>query len=157
MKIFKNKVFLGILCIMAGLVAGFVILPAFTNNTAETRPVLVMKMTVQAGTQLTADMVTTENLPKSAFPGAAGEPGRRGRQICRVQSVHRGCSDHGQAILQPRGDGRNGRGFRKRKAGRFGDVAEPGRGRVRPVAPRRRGSGHGHGQKRQSIAGPRSR
>jgi pilus assembly protein CpaB len=74
MKIFKNKVFLGILCIMAGLVAGFVILPAFTNNTAETRPVLVMKMTVQAGTQLTADMVTTENLPKSAFPGALANP-----------------------------------------------------------------------------------
>jgi len=74
MKIFKNRVFLGILCIIAGLVAGFVILPAFTNNTAETRPVPVMKMAVQTGTQLTADMITTQELPKSAFPGAVANP-----------------------------------------------------------------------------------
>ncbi len=74
MKIFKNRVFLGILCIVAGLVAGFVILPAFANNTAETRPVLVMKMTVQAGTQLTTDMITTQELPKSAFTGAVANP-----------------------------------------------------------------------------------
>jgi pilus assembly protein CpaB len=74
MKIFRNKVFLGVLCIVVGLVAGFVILPAFTNNAAETRPVPVIKMTVQAGTQLTADMIATQELPKSAFPDALTNP-----------------------------------------------------------------------------------
>ena len=32
MKLFRNRVFLGILCIAAGLLAGFVILPSLTNN-----------------------------------------------------------------------------------------------------------------------------
>jgi pilus assembly protein CpaB len=70
MKIFKNKVFIGILCIVAGLAVGFVILPAVTNNSAETRPVLILKATVPAGTQITADMVTAQELPKNAFAGA---------------------------------------------------------------------------------------
>lgn len=70
MKIFRNRVFLGILCIVLGLLIGFVILPAMTNNGADTRPVVVMKTAVQAGTQITADMVTTQELPKSAFPDA---------------------------------------------------------------------------------------
>lgn len=70
MKIFKNRMFLGILCIVAGLVAGFIILPAATNNAAETRPVLLLKAAVPAGAQITADMVTVQELPKSAFVGA---------------------------------------------------------------------------------------
>ncbi len=74
MRILKNKLFLGILCIVAGLLAGFVILPAVTNSAAETRPVLVMKTTVQASTQITADMVTTQEMPKSAFAGALTKP-----------------------------------------------------------------------------------
>ena len=74
MKLFRNRVFLGILCIAAGLLAGFVILPALTYSATDTQPVLVMKATVPAGAQLTADMVTTQELPKSAFAGALTKP-----------------------------------------------------------------------------------
>lgn len=74
MKLFRNKLFLGILCIAAGLLAGFVLLPKAQHNAAETQTVLVMKAPVQAGTQLTADMVTTKNLPKGAFSGALTKP-----------------------------------------------------------------------------------
>jgi pilus assembly protein CpaB len=74
MKLFRNRIFLGILCIIAGLLAGFAILPALTNSAAETRPVLVMKATVQTGTQITADMVTTQEMPKNAFSGALTKP-----------------------------------------------------------------------------------
>ena len=70
MKIFKNRVFLGILCIIAGLLAGFVILPALTNSASEAQPVVVMKSAVEAGAQITADMVTTKELPENAFGGA---------------------------------------------------------------------------------------
>ena len=74
MKLFRNRVFLGILCIAAGLLAGFVILPSLTNNATDIRPVLVMKTAVPVGTQITDDMVTTVNLPKSAFAGALTKP-----------------------------------------------------------------------------------
>jgi len=73
MRIFKNKLFLGILCIAAGLLIGFVAMPKIQSGAAETVSTVVLKQPVQAGTQITADMVGMAHLPKDICPNALSE------------------------------------------------------------------------------------
>ncbi len=73
MRIFKNKLFLGILCIAAGLLIGFVAMPKIQSRAAETVSAVVLKQPVKAGAQITEDMIATASLPKGIYPDALSE------------------------------------------------------------------------------------
>jgi len=66
LRILKNKIVVGILCILAGIFISFAALPALQGNVQRSyESVVRMKENVQAGTQITADMLETVNVPAS--------------------------------------------------------------------------------------------
>lgn len=66
MKLFRNKFVIGALCILLGLLFSFVALSAlFEGGQSESVSALRMKQTVQAGTQITTDMVETVSVPET--------------------------------------------------------------------------------------------
>ena len=66
MKLLKNRVVIGALCIIAGLLFSFVALPALQgSDRAVSVSVARIKAPVQAGTQITADMLETVNVPEN--------------------------------------------------------------------------------------------
>lgn len=70
MKLLKNRFFLGILCIIAGLLFSFVALLALQGGSQNAYVSAVrMKEPVQAGTQITADMVETVSVPEKLVEG----------------------------------------------------------------------------------------
>lgn len=65
MKLLKNRFVIGTLCIIAGLLFSFVALPALQGGGQGAYTSAVrMKESVQAGTQITADMVEMVNVPE---------------------------------------------------------------------------------------------
>ena len=73
MKLIRNKYVIGILCILAGILISFAALPALQGNMQGTYTSAVrMKETVQAGTQITADMVEAVNVPQSLIQDGIG-------------------------------------------------------------------------------------
>ena len=66
MKLLKNKIVIGILCIVLALVFSFVALPALIGGSqSETTSVFRMKQSVTAGTQITADMLENISIPEN--------------------------------------------------------------------------------------------
>lgn len=66
MRLFKNKFVIGLLCILSGVLISFAALPALQENLQGTYTSAVrMNQTVQAGTQITAEMVETVNIPEN--------------------------------------------------------------------------------------------
>jgi pilus assembly protein CpaB len=73
MKLFRNKYVIGILCIIAGVLISFAALPALQGSMQGAYASAVrMKETVQAGTQITADMLETVNVPQSLIQDGIG-------------------------------------------------------------------------------------
>ena len=66
MKLLKNKFLIGALCILLGLLFSFVALPAMldSSQSAQVKAIRVTEA-VEAGTQITADMVKTVSIPES--------------------------------------------------------------------------------------------
>lgn len=74
MKLFKNKFVIGALCIVLALVFSFVALPTLTGSGEnETVSALRMKQAVAAGTQITADVLETVNVPESLVENALND------------------------------------------------------------------------------------
>ena len=74
MKFLKNKLLIGVLCILIGLLFSFVALPAILNGSQSAKVNAVrLKQDVQAGTQFTADMVETVTVPESAVEGGIAD------------------------------------------------------------------------------------
>ena len=81
MKLLKNKFVIGIFCILAAFLISFVVLPQIqgspTNKQSNT---IRLKHTIEAGTQITAEMVEMvnipENLKKDDIPDASAIVGR---------------------------------------------------------------------------------
>lgn len=70
MKLLKNRVVIGVLCITAGLLFSFVALPALQDSDQEALiSVIRMKTPVEAGTLITADMLGTVDVPESIAAG----------------------------------------------------------------------------------------
>jgi pilus assembly protein CpaB len=66
MRILKNKFVVGILCILAGIFISFAALPSLQGNMQGSyESIIRMKGTIQAGTQITADIVETVNVPEN--------------------------------------------------------------------------------------------
>ncbi len=68
MKLFKNRIFIGILCIVAALLIGFVAVPALSGSQNQTS-VVRMTESVTAGTQITEAMVETVIAPEGVVSG----------------------------------------------------------------------------------------
>jgi len=71
MKLLKNKIIIGSLCIILALIFSFVALPALIGSGQnETVSVLRMKQSVTGGTQITADMLENVRIPESVANNA---------------------------------------------------------------------------------------
>ena len=75
MKIFRNRVVLGILCIVLGLLAGFVILPSLANSAADTRPVVVMKTAGNGWYAGHCRYADHSGVTQKCLPGCSNEDG----------------------------------------------------------------------------------
>ncbi|MFZ5973985.1 MAG: Flp pilus assembly protein CpaB [Bacillota bacterium] len=64
----KNKFVVGILCIIVGLLIGFVAMPELQNGQGGQITVVRMKKPVSAGERITAEMVEAVSIPKSVLP-----------------------------------------------------------------------------------------
>ena len=65
MKLLKNRIVIGVLCIVAGLLFSFVALPALQNGDQEALvSVIRTKAPVEAGALITADMLETVDVPE---------------------------------------------------------------------------------------------
>lgn len=74
MKFLRNKLFIGSLCILIGLLVGFIAIPAFqSQNRGQTVPAVRMKTFAQAGTQITAEMLETVNVPQKLVTGSISD------------------------------------------------------------------------------------
>jgi len=70
MKLLKNRIVIGIICIIVGLLLSFAVLPALQNNGQSTVSAVRMKEPVQGGTQITAEMVETVKIPQNLVQGS---------------------------------------------------------------------------------------
>lgn len=68
MKIFRNRFFIGTLCIIAALILSFIIVPAL-NGSQDTVSVVRMTEAAAAGTLITEEMVETVTVPEGIVDG----------------------------------------------------------------------------------------
>lgn len=74
MKLLKNRFVIGALCILAGLLFSFVALPALHgSNQGAVVGAVRMKASVQAGAQITADMVEVVSVPEKLVEGGISD------------------------------------------------------------------------------------
>lgn len=74
MKLLKNKFLIGALCIAVALLLSFVALPALHGGSQNTYVNTVrMKVAVQKGTQISADMVETVKIPEGLLQGSISD------------------------------------------------------------------------------------
>ena len=71
MKIIRNKIVIGVLCIAIGIAVGFVLLPKSQESEIAMTKVVRLKQNVKAGTRLEAAMLETVNIPAASVPGGA--------------------------------------------------------------------------------------
>ena len=98
MKLFKNKFVIGALCILLGLLFSFIALPAlFDSGQSESVNVLRMKQTVQAGTQITADMMETVSVPENLIENGVSDAAIAVGQYATADLYGGGLSHHAEA------------------------------------------------------------
>lgn len=74
MKLFKNRYVVGILCIIIALLIVFFALPALqSSNQGEYVSTVRMKQSIEAGTQITAEMLETVKVPEKLINGSISD------------------------------------------------------------------------------------
>ena len=68
MKIFKNKIFTGVICLLLAGVITFVIIPKAVNVRSATTTVVKLKNNIAYGTEITSDMLITEKVGSFGLP-----------------------------------------------------------------------------------------
>ena len=69
-KVFKSKIFLGVLCLLLSAVIAFVILPSFYASKGDTATAVKLKQTVSKGTVITQEMLTREEVGTFGLPSS---------------------------------------------------------------------------------------
>ena len=64
MKLFKNKTFIGIICIIIGLAIGFVVIPKASDKANEQVNIAIANTFIEQGEKITADMMDTIEVDK---------------------------------------------------------------------------------------------
>ncbi len=75
MKIFKNKLFIGLLCIVIGALVAFVAIPGIQSSNAKETTAVRLKQSIESGTQITAEMLEVVSVPQNLVSGGLTEPG----------------------------------------------------------------------------------
>lgn len=74
MKLFKNRYVIGILCIITALLIVFFAVPALqSSNQGEYVSAVRIKQPIEAGTQITAEMLETVKVPKKLINGGISD------------------------------------------------------------------------------------
>ena len=74
MRFFKNRFFIGILCIIIALLLVFLALPSLqSGNQGAYVSAVRMKQPIEAGTQLTAEMLETVSVPEKLIEGRTSD------------------------------------------------------------------------------------
>jgi|AGTN01.2.fsa_nt_gi SAF domain. len=74
MKLLKNRFVIGALCILLGLLFSFIAVPALQNsNQGAVVDAVRMKVSAQAGAQITADMVEVVSVPEKLVHGGISD------------------------------------------------------------------------------------
>jgi len=74
MKFFKNRYVIGILCIIVALLIVFFAVPALqSSNQGEYVNAIRMKQSIEAGTQITAEMLETVKVPEKLIDGGISD------------------------------------------------------------------------------------
>lgn len=68
MKIFQNKIFIGIACIVTAAVMAFILLPSVNRNKNGTVKILKLKENISAGTQIEEAMLEEKEVGKLGLP-----------------------------------------------------------------------------------------
>ena len=68
MKIFQNKIFIGIACIVTAAVMAFILLPSVNRNKNGTVKILKLKENISAGTQIEETMLEEKEVGKLGLP-----------------------------------------------------------------------------------------
>lgn len=71
MSILRNKIFIGVLCIVVGLAVGFVLLPKSQSADVQMTQIVRLKQDTAAGVQLTAEMLEEVAVPSADVPDGA--------------------------------------------------------------------------------------
>lgn len=67
-KLFKNKVFIGAMCLLLAGILAFVLLPQLYRAQASTEEIVMLKQTVEYGTIITEDMLTVTKVGAYGLP-----------------------------------------------------------------------------------------
>lgn len=98
-KILRNKLFLGVICLLLSGVFAFVALPRMYNSQSYTTEVIILKQNVGFGTTITDDMLTAREVGSYGLPDSvvknkseiaglvAGETLHAGEYLCRDNFV----------------------------------------------------------------------
>ena len=68
MKIFQNKIFIGIACIVTAAVMAFILLPSVNRNKNGTVKILKLKENISAGTLIEETMLEEKEVGKLGLP-----------------------------------------------------------------------------------------
>ena len=67
-NVFKNKVFIGTVCLVLAAVLSFVLLPRLYKDKTATAQILTLSQTVKAGTEITGEMLSTTEVGAFGLP-----------------------------------------------------------------------------------------
>ena len=65
MKLFKNKTFIGIICVIIGLIIGFIVIPKANDKVNEQANIVVANTFIEQGEKITAAMITTTTVDEN--------------------------------------------------------------------------------------------
>ena len=68
MRIFKNRIFIGVISLILAVVIGFVAVPVYTNLATVTITVVTAAKDISCGVQITEDMLTETEISKIGLP-----------------------------------------------------------------------------------------
>ena len=68
LKLFRNKLFLGAMCLLLAGVLAFGLLPRLYGSQSSTVEIVILKQTVELGTVITDDMLTTSQIGSYSLP-----------------------------------------------------------------------------------------
>ena len=69
-KVFKSKVFLGVICLILAAVLSFLVLPSFYASKSDTTYTVKLAEDISAGTEITGDMLVLTEVGAYGLPGS---------------------------------------------------------------------------------------
>ena len=68
LKLFRNKIFIGVMCLFLAGILAFVFLPTLYNAQSDTTEIVKLRQTVESGTVITDDILTVSEIGSYGLP-----------------------------------------------------------------------------------------